>query len=82
MVSENSGAVFYAEFSDYDKSQVDEWIQKHVIDNLIFKDKRFYISPLDKRHTIRNRSTGEYHFSTIVKADKVLRCNPVNSASK
>lgn len=27
---------FYAEFSDYDTSQVDEWIQKNVIDNLQF----------------------------------------------
>jgi hypothetical protein len=29
---------FYAEFTDYDKSQVNEWIQKHVIDNLKFDD--------------------------------------------
>jgi hypothetical protein len=30
-----SGQTFYAEFTDYDESQVDEWIQKNVIDNLM-----------------------------------------------
>jgi hypothetical protein len=30
------GKTFYAELNDYDKSQVDEWIQKNVINNLIF----------------------------------------------
>jgi len=29
-----SGETFYAEFVDFDKSQVDEWIQKNVIDKL------------------------------------------------
>jgi hypothetical protein len=30
-----SGETFYAELTDYDKSQIDEWLQKNVIDNLI-----------------------------------------------
>lgn len=34
MVDEN-GRSFYAEFTDYDKTQVDDWIQKNVINNLI-----------------------------------------------
>ena len=34
MVDE-SGRTFYAEFTDYDKSQCDDWIQKNVINNLI-----------------------------------------------
>lgn len=34
MVDEN-GRSFYAEFTDYDKSQVNDWIQKNVINNLI-----------------------------------------------
>src|SRR5574344_1391316 len=29
---------FYAELNDYDKSQVDEWILKNVIDNLLYND--------------------------------------------
>ena len=28
------GKTFYAELSDYDKSQIDDWLQKNVIDNL------------------------------------------------
>ena len=36
---------FYAEFTDYDKSQVNEWIQENVISNLIINDKD--VSPSD-----------------------------------
>lgn len=32
------GKSFYAEFTDYDKSQVDEWIEDNVISNLLFND--------------------------------------------
>ena len=32
------GRKFYAEFNDYDKSQVDEWMQENVINNLKFKE--------------------------------------------
>lgn len=37
LVSEN-GKFFYAEFNDYDKTQVDDWIQKNVIDILIYSE--------------------------------------------
>lgn len=39
IISED-GKTFYAELNDYDKSQVDEWIQSNVIDNL-------YLKPVD-----------------------------------
>ena len=29
---------FYAEFTDYDQSQIDEWLQTNVIDNLLLKE--------------------------------------------
>lgn len=32
------GKTFYAEFNDYDKSQVDDWIQKNVLNNLLMKE--------------------------------------------
>lgn len=35
--------VFYAEFNDYDKTQVDEWLQDNVITNLLFNDYEFYL---------------------------------------
>lgn len=34
LISED-GRTFYAEFDDYDQSQVDDWIQKNVIENLM-----------------------------------------------
>ena len=36
LVAEN-GDKFYAELNDYDKSQVDGWLQKNVIDNLMYQ---------------------------------------------
>lgn len=37
MVSED-GRKFYAEFVDYDKTQIDEWLQNNVINNLLFTE--------------------------------------------
>ena len=34
------GKSFYAEFTDYDESQVDEWIQENVIENLFYRMER------------------------------------------
>ena len=36
LIAEN-GKTFYAELTDYDESQVDDWIKKNVIDNLVMK---------------------------------------------
>ena len=36
LVDENDRC-FYAEFTDYDESQCDDWIKEHVIDNLLYK---------------------------------------------
>ena len=36
LIDEN-GRTFYAEFTDYDESQCDDWIKEHVIDNLLYK---------------------------------------------
>lgn len=32
------GKTFYAELNDYDKTQVDDWLQKNVIDNLLMSE--------------------------------------------
>lgn len=34
------GRTFYAELTDYDKAQVDDWLQKNVIENLIVNQER------------------------------------------
>jgi len=41
IVSED-GRYFYAEFLDYDKTQVDSWIRDNVLANLRFKGKKYY----------------------------------------
>ncbi|WP_376716592.1 hypothetical protein [Vagococcus carniphilus] len=33
LIAEN-GNKFYAEFTDYDKTQIDDWLQENVINNL------------------------------------------------
>jgi hypothetical protein len=33
-----TGQTFYAELTDYDKSQVDDWLQENVINNLLVKE--------------------------------------------
>lgn len=38
IVAENS-ATFYAEFTDYDKSRVDDWLKDNVINQLIYNHK-------------------------------------------
>ena len=35
-----TGQTFYAELTDYDKSQIDEWLQTNVIDNLALWDAK------------------------------------------
>ena len=32
------GKTFYAELTDYDKSQIDDWLQNNVLDNLILSE--------------------------------------------
>lgn len=40
----DTGATFYAEHSDYDTSQVDQWIEENVIANLLFNEKHEHYS--------------------------------------
>lgn len=35
-----SGDAFYAEFTDYDKSQVNDWIKENVINNLLLNNEK------------------------------------------
>lgn len=47
LVAEN-GDYFYAEFNDYDRGQLNDWLKENVISNLFFKDaveKRQYVYP-------------------------------------
>lgn len=46
-----TGETFYAEFTDYDTSQVDSWLQANVIDKLYLVDGKFVGNP--KEWTIK-----------------------------
>lgn len=48
-----TGDRFYAEFTDYDKSQVNSWLQENIIDKLLFNDKGEFTS-LKKDYGVNN----------------------------
>ncbi len=53
IVAEN-GSKFYAEFTDYDKSQINEWIRKNVIANLIIPEPEIYSAGHDNWYSESN----------------------------
>lgn len=57
IISDNN-KTFYAELTDYDKSQVDDWIKTNVISNLLFEDekKNIVISDDEKKYQIKGDS--------------------------
>ena len=42
-----SGKSFYAEFNDYDKTQIDPWLETHVLGNLSMNDVEEYLIPFN-----------------------------------
>lgn len=46
------GATFYAEFTDYDKTQVDDWIKENVIKNLKFNESSGGLKQTEKFNDI------------------------------
>lgn len=69
-VSED-GRTFYAEFTDYDKSQIDDWIDTHVIQNLTFNNvsgsfaNYEFIRKYPTEHSLKMRS----RYSVELKGD-------------
>lgn len=66
------GKTFYAELNDYDKSQIDEWLQNNVINNLIMSEPKegeneYYVA---SRH-IDNEVGNDLYKSYSLQ----LRCN-------
>lgn len=58
MVAENDQR-FYAESWDYDKSQIDDWLQKNVINNLLLNDENGVVPD-----SLRNVDyvSGDFHY--------------------
>jgi hypothetical protein len=50
LISED-GETFYAELTDFDRRQIDEWIQSNVIDKLVLRDDE--LSMAGGHHTIK-----------------------------
>lgn len=66
------GKTFYAELNDYDKSQVDCWLQKNVIDNLTMQEPKdgedeYYVASRHTDNTVGN----DLYKSYCIK----MRCN-------
>lgn len=52
LISED-GRTFYAELTDYDEKQIDDWLQENVIDNLILPFfTEGYLPPRDKNRML------------------------------
>jgi hypothetical protein len=41
-IESECGKTFYAELTDYDKSQIDDWLQENVISKLTLKDEGYF----------------------------------------
>ena len=59
-VDEN-GRTFYAEFTDYDKSQIDDWIDENVIKNLSYAKKKSFF-----------RKNGAFEHDWRIRGDKTM----------
>lgn len=57
-----TGETFYAELTDYDKNQVDDWLQKNVIDNLLFS------SILPDSGLVINHSFANYEIKAVARS--------------
>ena len=66
LISED-GKEFYAEFNDYDKSQIDDWLQKNVINNLKFNEDM--IENADGCYIYNEISTEIYGNNDIIKVE-------------
>jgi hypothetical protein len=71
IISEN-GKTFYAELTDYDHNQIDDWLQKNVIENLLYSqppegEQNHYLMTRHSDNLIGNPIDKSYSFE--------VRCN-------
>jgi len=64
LVDEDRGYSFYAELTDYDKSQIDDWLQENVIDNLKYNKRDSFVGT-----ELERDMDGQYIKSLRVKGD-------------
>lgn len=75
LVSED-GREFYAEFTDYDKSQLNDWLKHYVIDNLYLD----YIFGTEGSEFYKVVSSGDkkVFYSCIIRGSKEVICKELN----
>lgn len=57
---------FYAEFTDYDKNQLDDWLQENVINNLTMSDEKHgYKDTMTKNWKLKGDSSFIKHYLTL-----------------
>lgn len=63
------GKTFYAELTDYDKLQIDVWLQENVLNNLILNDRPVNSLKVLNHHTTFRGTTNElkYHLGKWLK---------------
>lgn len=59
LIDEN-GRTFYAEFNDYDKNQVNGWIEENVIKKLLFNDEVKFVKKSDNKNTTECKGNKKY----------------------
>ncbi len=59
----DSGETFYAELRDYDKSQVNPWLQENVIDNLLYNH---FVKGHGYSRTYNNDEETSYNYKYVV----------------
>ena len=78
LISED-GKTFYAEFTDYDKSQCDDWIQTNVIDNLQIKEYGVTKDTWDETIIKGNKTLVKFYLSMwLSQFDKVQLISDVS----
>ena len=68
-----SGSIFYAEFLDYDESQVDEWIRDNVIKNLRFGGDQESFCADERPSSLYNVQMSSYKGLIAVELEKWLK---------
>jgi hypothetical protein len=66
-----TGQSFYGELTDYDQSQVDDWLQENVINNLELEDSIFRVQYSDQATKVIGDSDTIRHYLTNWFADLV-----------
>lgn len=70
IVDENNRA-FYAEFTDYDKDQIDPWLEEHVLANLTISKGIVFKSPLIQQVVGTKKKIAGYLLNWLAEYDSV-----------